>query len=209
MRASRRSRKEREFSVPEAAAILGQLQKRISNALARELRPLHLASAGQGIRRITSRGLLALSMIRDMESWFTPFLRRRLLSEVLKPSSGDTVSVEKGRVVVNIAEHRKRVNRGRSRLEQAEALITRHSEVLGGEPCVKGTRIPAYLVGALARKHGVAETHATYPSLTRQTIELVALYVEANPRRGRPRQAELSKPKTAAKRGKAKRVKLD
>ena len=79
MRASRRSRKEREFSVPEAAAILGQLQKRISNALARQLHPLQLASAGQGIRRITSRGLLALSLIQDMESWFTPFLRRRLL----------------------------------------------------------------------------------------------------------------------------------
>src|SRR5207247_11115135 len=96
MRASHRNREKREFSVPEAAAILGQPQKRISNALARELHPLDLASAGQGIRRITSRGLLALCVLQDMESWFTPFVRRRLLSEVLKPSSGDAVSVEQG-----------------------------------------------------------------------------------------------------------------
>ena len=88
-------------------------------------------------------------------------------------------------------------------------LIAQDPEVLGGEPCVKGTRIPAYLVGALARKHGFAEVRATYPSLSRQTIELVALYVEAHPRKGRPRQAELSAPKGAARRGKAKKVRLE
>jgi len=117
--------------------------------------------------------------------------------------------MEKGRTVVSVAEERARLGKTRGRLAQAKGLVVRHPEVLGGEPCVKGTRIPAYLVGALARKHGVAEVRAAYPSLTPQTIELVALYVEANPRRERPRQAELSKPKAAVKRGKAKRVRLD
>jgi uncharacterized protein (DUF433 family) len=109
--------------------------------------------------------------------------------------------------VVNVAEKRERVNE--KRLSQAEALVTSDPKVLGGEPCVKNTRIPAYLVGALARRHGVEETLATYPSLSRQTIELVALYVEAKPRTGPPRQSELSEPKGAAKRGRARKVGLE
>ncbi len=56
MRASRRSRKEREFSVPEAAAILGQLQKRISNALARELQPLASGIGGAGYQANYEQG---------------------------------------------------------------------------------------------------------------------------------------------------------
>src|SRR5262249_36891311 len=148
---------------------------------------------------------LALELVRKIGKLFSPEGRREILREALKPSSGDTVCVEKGCVVVNLTPHLERVNRAKERLADAEQLVVSNPEVLGGEPCVKGTRIPAYLVGALARKHGVVEAHATYPSLTRQTIELMALYVEAKPRKGRPRQAELSKPKTAAKRGKAKK----
>lgn len=108
--------------------------------------------------------------------------------------------------MVNVAGRRERSNKANTRLSQAEALIASDPDVLGGEPCVRNTRIPAYLVGALARKHGVEETHATYPTLSRQTIELVALYVQAHPRVGRPRQAELSEPKGAAKRGRARKT---
>jgi uncharacterized protein (DUF433 family) len=111
--------------------------------------------------------------------------------------------------VVNVAEKRERANEARKRLGRAAALVASDPEVLGGEPCIKGTRIPAYLIGALAREHGVEETHATYPSLSRQTIELMALYVKANPRKGPPRQAELSEPKGAVKRGRARKVRLE
>jgi uncharacterized protein (DUF433 family) len=200
---------ERGFSVPEAAVILNQPAKRISNALERDLKPLRLGSVVHGNRTISSKGLMALELLSQFGKWFTPLLRRRVIREALKLQSGDAVTVENGCVVVKIAEHRERVEQGKKRLMEAAALITTDPEVLGGEPCVKGTRVPAYLVGALARKHGAVEAHATYPSIPRQTIELVALYVEANPRKGRPRQAELSKAKAPAKRGKAKKIKID
>jgi len=203
-----RKHAERRYTVAEAAAILEQPQKRISNALERELRPLGLGSLDRDERTISSRGLVALELLRDFASWFTPQFRKAVIMEALRASSIDTISVQKGRVMVSIAEQRQRVNKAKDRLREAEALVVRDPEILGGEPCVKGTRIPAYLVGALARKHGIAEVHTTYPSLSRQMIELVALYVEANPRKGRPRQAELSAPK-GAKRGKAKKVRLD
>lgn len=109
--------------------------------------------------------------------------------------------------MANVTEHRERASKAKARLAAAEALIVRDPKVLGGEPCVKGTRIPAYLVAAVARKHGVAEARAAYPTLPRQTIELVSLYVEANPRTRPPREAELGAPKAAPKRGRAKKIK--
>jgi uncharacterized protein (DUF433 family) len=200
-----RKQAERMFTVPEAAAILGQPQKQISNALARDLAKLKLAKVGE--RTITGAGLFALVLLRSIRELFSVEGRQRVLSKALKPFAGD--EVQEGCVVVKLAEHREQVDRRKSRFAEAEALIVRDSQVLGGEPCVKGTRIPAYLVGKIALKHGAVEAHATYPSISRQNIELVALYVEANPRKGRPRQAELSKPKAPAKRGKTKKIKLD
>lgn len=201
-------RMERRFTVPEAAALLRQPQKYVNNAIARELAPLKLSKVEGKQRVVTSAGLFALELLRGIEKLFSREGRRAILREALKLSSGDTVCVEKGSIVVNLAQYQESVKTAKAQLDEAERLIVRNSEILGGEPCVRGSRIPAYLVGALANKHGVVEAHATYPSLTRQTIELVALYVKANPRKGRPRQAELSKPKTAAKRGKAKKIKL-
>jgi uncharacterized protein (DUF433 family) len=108
--------------------------------------------------------------------------------------------------LANVTEQRERSSKSKARLAAAEALIVRDPKVLGGEPCVKGTRIPAYLVGALARKQGVAEARAAYPTLPRQTIELVSLYVAANPRTHRPPEAALGAPKAAPKRGRAKKI---
>ncbi len=57
-----------------------------------------------------------------------------------------------------------------------------------GEPCLKGTRVPVYLIGELARAHGVSRTHEMYPFLTEEKIELALLYVSEHPRKGRPRR---------------------
>jgi uncharacterized protein (DUF433 family) len=94
-----------------------------------------------------------------------------------------------------ISDHGDRTTAKR-RLERAEALVVSYPEVMGGEPCIKGTRVPVYLIGALAHAHGVKKTHATYPFLTEEQIQLAALYVSEHPedqRKDRPRQARLPK----------------
>src|SRR5262245_26439054 len=95
----------------------------------------------------------------------------------------------------------------KKRLAQAEALIASDPEVLSGEPCFKGTRVPVYLIGALAREHGVRRTHAMYPFLTEEQIDLASLYVEAHPRKGRPPQTQLPRAKST-KYGWTRKVRL-
>jgi uncharacterized protein (DUF433 family) len=76
-----------------------------------------------------------------------------------------------------------------------------------GEPCIKGTRVPVYLIGALANAHGVSRTHAMYPFLTEEQIELAALYVTEHPDTRRPRRIRFPKGTTTI-RGFSKKMRL-
>ncbi len=72
-------------------------------------------------------------------------------------------------------------------LQQAEKAVVEVPDILGGEPCLRGTRMPVYMVAA-AREAGtpVADMRRSYPSLTPELIELACIYAAAYPRRGRP-----------------------
>jgi uncharacterized protein (DUF433 family) len=77
------------------------------------------------------------------------------------------------------------------RLEEARALVVTSPEVLGGAtPVIRGTRIPVYDVAAsVAAGLPVSRILTAYPSLDADKVELAAIYAEANPPRGRPRQS--------------------
>lgn len=72
-------------------------------------------------------------------------------------------------------------------LQKAEDVVVGNPEVLHGEPCLKGTRMPVYLVAEM-REAGtsVDEMLRSYPSLTADLIEKASIYAAAYPKRGRP-----------------------
>ncbi|HWN57797.1 MAG TPA: DUF433 domain-containing protein, partial [Methylomirabilota bacterium] len=70
---------------------------------------------------------------------------------------------------------------------RARRMVVRDSEVRGGEPVIRGTRIPVYLVADLIEQGaGEQEILSGYPTLKRENRELARLYAMAYPRRGRP-----------------------
>lgn len=76
------------------------------------------------------------------------------------------------------------------RLDQARKLVVTSPDVLGGTPVIRGTRVPVYDVAAsTAAGISVNRVLAAYPNLDADTVELAAIYAEANPPRGRPRQS--------------------
>lgn len=107
---------------------------------------------------------------------------------------------------MTISSHSDRASKAR-RLKRAEALVLSDPEVMGGEPCIKGTRVPVYLIGALANAHGISETHAAYPFLAEEQIELAALYVTEHPDTRRPRRIRFPKGTTTI-RGFSKKIRL-
>jgi uncharacterized protein (DUF433 family) len=72
-------------------------------------------------------------------------------------------------------------------LEKARSLVVSDPEIRGGEPVIRGTRIPVYLVAAMLHQGAsVAEILENYPTLTEEAVELARVYARANPKQGRP-----------------------
>lgn len=83
----------------------------------------------------------------------------------------------------------KSFERGLKTLQQAERAAVTNDDIMGGEPVMRGTRIPVYQVAAmLERGATIDELLEDYPSLDAKKIELARVYARANPRRGRPKK---------------------
>ena len=105
-----------------------------------------------------------------------------------KPSRSKWVVTEDF-LTIDLAPFVKSVQEQFSKLQEARALVVEDPEILGGIPVVRNTRIPVYDVAASASAGiSIDRLLAAYPGLTARDIELAALYAEANPQRGRPRQ---------------------
>jgi uncharacterized protein (DUF433 family) len=97
--------------------------------------------------------------------------------------------VKDGFLAVDFAPFWNSVDERLVRLNAARAQVSVDDEILSGMPVVKGTRVPVYDVAAsVAAGIPMERILSSYPSLNREQVELSALYAEANPRRGRPRQ---------------------
>jgi uncharacterized protein (DUF433 family) len=76
----------------------------------------------------------------------------------------------------------------------AKAIVAQHivvtdPEIRGGEPVVRGTRIPAYLLHDLAEQGATEEELiADYPAIDGDRLGFVLLYTKTHPRPGRPRK---------------------
>ena len=76
-----------------------------------------------------------------------------------------------------------------TQLAAAQEMVVEDPAILNGTPVIRGTRIPLYdLVASMAAGLPRERILAAYPGLDEATLDLVALYAEANPVRGRPRR---------------------
>ena len=92
-------------------------------------------------------------------------------------------------LTIDLAPFWKGVDERLLRLNAARAQVSVDDEILGGTPVIKGTRVPVYDVAAsVAAGIPMERILASYPSLNKEQVELAALYANANPQRGRPRQ---------------------
>lgn len=119
-----------------------------------------------------------------------PEMRRQTLVQALR-SKAKRIPVPGANLELLVESNRKQINNGLRILYEAEAAIERNSEVMQGEPCIRGTRVPAYMIGKLANALGVEETLATYPQLTVRQVILAQRFALAHPRKGPPRRISL------------------
>jgi len=179
---------------------------KVSN-LIDEIARVGVAEVGKGKRLVEYRGLFALLLAEELVyCQLKPDLRHEALKQFVGTRT-KRIKVPGTNLSVLVQPYRERAQAGIRGLYEAEAQIQSREEVMQGEPCLKGTRIPAYIVAAIANASGREEAIATYPSLTLQQVALVELFAKAHPRRGRPKTTVFPSSGTVVARKVIKRAK--
>lgn len=89
------------------------------------------------------------------------------------------VRVEVGQALRDVAERLRR-------LEEARASVVRDAETRGGEPVVKGTRIPVHMLADLVEQGASTEELLDdYPALSAETLSAALIFAKTHPKKGR------------------------
>ena len=81
-----------------------------------------------------------------------------------------------------VSELRARIEK----LEKARSTVVSNPKIKGGEPVIRGTRIPVHLVAAMLDQGALLkEILESYPTLNAEKVELAQVYARANPKQGR------------------------
>jgi uncharacterized protein (DUF433 family) len=175
---------------PTEAAVLTRLPlKAVNNAIDKNLvRTTGRASATDSIRLLDARALLALALEQRLASRFFPELRRRVF-DALAASSRKVLSLDEGLLKIDLREPRRELAASLRALRRARSLAVSDPEILGGEPVLRGTRVPVHLIATLVERGSTeAAILKSYPRLTPEMIRLAPAYAQAYPLRGRPRK---------------------
>lgn len=145
-------------------------------------------------RRRGGRGLLspedvaALRLLSEMRVVLPVAVKRRVAEWARGgPPAGATLELDGALVVRAGSEVAEAAERARHYVSMRQRLVESAPEVRGGEPVIRGTRVP---VRGLARQIELGETREVlredYPFLPEEAFELAPVWARAHPRQGRP-----------------------
>jgi uncharacterized protein (DUF433 family) len=84
-------------------------------------------------------------------------------------------------------------------LRSATQIVVSDPNIRGGEPVIRGTRVPAYMIADLVKQGAdIREILEDYPSLDAQKVEAALAYTQTKPKRGRPSNAPWANLKRAS-----------
>jgi uncharacterized protein (DUF433 family) len=175
------------FTPSEAAVLTGLPLKAVNNAIDKKVVPAVADQrAGSATRLLDLRALTLLTLERRLSDRLAPALRREAF-EALATVSGNTLSLEKGLLKIDLREPRRELAAGLRVLRRARQQVVSDPDILGGDPVFRGTRIPVHPIASLLEQGAaVSDVRDAYPRLTAEMIEIAPFYAAAYPLRGRP-----------------------
>lgn len=174
----------------EAAVVAGVSMRDVHRVIDEHILPESLYDV-RAARSFRSDACVFIAFYFEAADRLTSEERQRVIALASPHSSGKkfTKIVHDGFLTIDFAPFWRSVDKRLQRLNAARALVSIDDQILGGTPVIRGTRVPVYDVGAsVAAGYPMERILSSYPSLNREQVELAALFAEANPQRGRPRQ---------------------
>jgi uncharacterized protein (DUF433 family) len=181
-------------STPVAAYVAGVSEKTIWQAIERsEIRPCRQA-IGQRNEYVFDVKDLVYLRLRSRVRGFLGATGRRCLYEAMSQVEDQLEGLQLG-IELQLSETMylrldsivEEVMCGLKAVSTAEEWVTSEPGIRGGEPVVRGTRVPVYLLADLQSK-GVSseEILADYPSITPEALRAAITWSKLHPKRGRP-----------------------
>jgi uncharacterized protein (DUF433 family) len=195
------------LSVVQASIITGVPVKTINQYIDRDFASLQLASLQGGVRVVTADKVLAIRLAYEFADTLTVAARTQLINVALAMPRAKRINLEGGKIIVPVDLARAQVRAGLVRLQAAFNGTNADAAILGGEPCLKGTRISVYTIAELHNASGRDAVMDAY-DITDQQLDAAIIVALAIPRRGRPRgmEAKLNAAKPKARRTKSIKV---
>ncbi|HTT80787.1 MAG TPA: DUF433 domain-containing protein [Stellaceae bacterium] len=175
---------------PTEAAVLTRLPlKAVNNAIDKKtIAAVAGERAGRATRLLDGRALVSLAVERRLADRIAPELRRKLF-DALADAPRDVVALEGGLLKIDLREPRRELAASLRDLRRVRRLVVTDSEIMGGDPVFRGTRVPVHLIADLiAQGAGADELLSDYPRITAEMVRLAPVYAAAYPLRGRPRK---------------------
>jgi uncharacterized protein (DUF433 family) len=171
----------------EAAEIgrfpLGAIDKAIEQGVLRPKR-----AAGKPLFPAHEVGLLVL--LRQVEVQLPLRAKRRLrawLADCGAEAVGSEFELSKALRVAMTEDVAQAIERADEYVRLRDQYVERNPAIMGGEPVIRGTRIPVRTVASLIEQGEAREVmREDYPQVPEEAYAVAVLWTHANPRRGRP-----------------------
>jgi len=172
------------LTLAEAGYVLNRSATALNKAVDSGVIRARQRRVGSAVQRLLGPAEMRFLLIAGrLEKDLTPAGRRRLY-EAIRQLSTEVHRVTLGEIGLDLAKVDADLDSGLRRLDDVRRGVEAGEE--RGEPFIKGSKIPVYLVAALAREQSAAEIVEDFPSLSRDQVEAAIEYAKAYPKRGRP-----------------------
>jgi uncharacterized protein (DUF433 family) len=171
----------------ETAVVAGVSVRDVHRMIDEHILPEALYTSTQ-TRSFKSEACALISFYFRAANRLTSEERQRTIARASE-STSDPATIQDEFLTIDLTSFYEEVEERLERLQAAQGIVVSDPEILSGTLVIRGTRVPVYDVAAsVVAGIPMERILAAYPSLKRKQVELAALYVEANPQRGRPRQ---------------------
>lgn len=173
---------EARLTVPEAAFVSGVTIKDINREIDADI-----ISGGGGDRVVRGTDLFYLFAIKDVRSQVDPGLRKQLHRAIVEAAGARRSEARVFHFVFQLDGIRRDLSGPFDALARSrDEHIERRSDILAGEPVVKGTRIAARHVADLVRRGATRAEISDDFDLTEAQIDAAVVFDQTSPKRGRP-----------------------
>ncbi|HEX8907085.1 MAG TPA: DUF433 domain-containing protein [Longimicrobiaceae bacterium] len=176
----------------EAAYVAAVSRKTVDQAIDRgEVRPARSRRASDSPRALEFGAVIYLRLREEAGPLLSSEGKRLLYKYVyhLTPRNVPE-TIDLGSVSVRTGPAVEQVTKSLDQLQATRHYVVTDPAIRGGEPVVRDTRIPVYLIADMVAQGEDRENIlAAYPALSTEALEAVVLYARLHPRRGRPRTA--------------------